>query len=64
MKNEKQERIGFICCLIASICFYISAILDMIKKDDNWFIGLSLGSAFLAIGCGVYSEYKKKNNKK
>lgn len=61
MKKEKQERIGFICYIIASICFYISAILDIINKDDNWFIGLCLGSAFLCLSSTQLN--KDKNNK-
>lgn len=44
MKKDKSEKINFICYLIASACFYISGILDIINKDDNWVTGLCLST--------------------
>ena len=57
----KQEKISFICYLIASICFYISAILDIINKEDNWVIGLCLGTAFLCLSSTHLSKDKGKD---
>lgn len=56
----KKEKISFICCLIASLCFYINAILDIINKDDNWVIGLCLGTAFL---CLLGTDWNKSQSK-
>ena len=48
-KNNKN-KIAFVCFLIASICFYISAIIDIINKDgSNWAVNLCLGSTFLCL---------------
>lgn len=60
-KNNK-EKITFICFLIASICFYISAIINIISKDgSNWVVNLCLGSAFLCLSTTHLN--KDKNNK-
>lgn len=60
MKNDKSEKISFICYLVASICFYISGILGIINKEDKWIIGLCLGSAFLCLS----TTYLNKNDDK
>lgn len=61
MKNDKSEKISFICFLIASICFYISGIMEIISKDgSNWIVDLCLGSAFLCLS----TTHLNKDNKK
>ena len=57
----KKEKISFICYLIASICFYISAVLDIINKEDNWVIGLCLGTVFLCLSSTHLSKDKGKD---
>ena len=55
MKNEQKdnkEKITFICFLIASICFYISAafcFMDEITDSGMGVVNLCLGSAFLCL---------------
>ncbi len=63
MKKDKSEKISFICYLIASVCFYISGILDIINKDDNWVIGLCLGSAFLCLSTTHLNKNDDKSKK-
>ena len=48
--NEKWKKISFVCCLVASVCFYISGIIGLFDKDgSNWVVNLCLGSAFLCL---------------
>lgn len=62
-KNNK-EKVTFICFLIASICFYISAIIGIVSKDEsNWVVNLCLGSAFLCLSTVYLSKDGDKNNK-
>lgn len=62
MKDENKEKIAFICFLIASICFYVSAVIGMISKDgSNWIVNMCLGSAFLCLS--TTHLHKDKNNK-
>ncbi len=55
MKNKQKdnkEKITFICFLVASICFYISAIFCFISEttdNSRGVINLCLGSAFLCL---------------
>lgn len=50
MKKKQKEKITFICYLVASICFYVSAIIGIITKEgSNWVVNLCLGSAFLCL---------------
>ncbi len=63
MKNDKREKISFVCFLIASICFYISAIFCfMSETTDNskGVVNLCLGSAFL---CLSTTHLNKKEDK-
>ena len=54
MKKEQnsKEKITFICFLIASICFYISAafcFMDEATDSGMGVVNLCLGSAFLCL---------------
>ena len=57
----KDTKIIFICCLVASIFFYISFVIDLIKKNDNWVVGLCMGTTFL---CLLPTNWLKKRRKK
>lgn len=59
MKKDKREKTAFICFLVAAICYYISAIIGIFSKDDNWVVNLCLGSVFLCISSTHL--YKDKN---
>ena len=65
-KEEKnnQEKITFICFIIASICFYISAIFGFINKSSMAVVHLCLGSTFLCLSSVHYNNYKKNNDSK
>lgn len=57
----RRDKVSFICYLIASICFYISAIIGIVNKNEsNWVVDLCLGSAFL----GLSSTHKNKDKKR
>lgn len=59
MKNNK-DKIAFVCFLIASICFYISAIIGIFSKgESNWVANLCLGSAFLCLSTTHLNKDKK-----
>lgn len=61
MKKDKIEKISFICFLIASICFYIIGISNIISKDgSSWVVNLCLGSAFLCLSTTHLNKDKKK----
>lgn len=50
MKKEQREKISFVCFLVASICYYVSAIIGIFSKgDSNWVLNLCLGSLFLCL---------------
>ena len=58
-KNRK-DRIAFFGFLFASVCFYASAALAVIRKDGGWNTGFCLGSAFL---CLSHTHWKQDKNK-
>lgn len=63
MKNDKREKISFLCLLTASICFYISAIFCFMSEtadSSTGVINLCLGSTFL---CLSTTHINKKGNK-
>ena len=60
----KEDKITFICTLVASICFYISAIIDLVNNDKNWVVGLCLGTAFLCSSSANWNENKSKDKDK
>ncbi|MDE6427252.1 MAG: hypothetical protein K2K89_14110 [Ruminococcus sp.] len=63
MKKNNNEKISFICFLIASVCFYISSIIDIINKDgNNWITNFCLGSSFLCLSTTHINKEKKTNN--
>ena len=48
----KNEKVSYALFLVASICFYISAIICFVSKNNNNSIGimnLCLGSTFLCL---------------
>lgn len=61
----RRDKVSFICYLIASICFYISAIIGIVNKNEsNWVVDLCLGSAFLCLSSTHINKNKdKKSNK-
>lgn len=63
MNKNKKEKITFICYLIASICFYISAIIGIFSKSSNWVVNLCLGSAFLCLSTTHLNKDKNDKNK-
>lgn len=64
MNNDKKEKITFICYLIASICFYISAIIGIFSKtDSNWVVNLCLGSTFLCLSTTHLNKDKNDKDK-
>ncbi len=67
MKKEQEnnkEKIAFICFLIASICFYITAIISIVSKDgNNWIVNLCLGSAFLCLSTTHLNKNEDKDKK-
>lgn len=66
MKNEQKnnnERITFICFIVASICFYVISIMNFIDNNTSTsVIFLCLGSSFLCLSSTHLN--KDKNNKK
>lgn len=65
MKNQnKNDKIAFICFVVASICFFISALIGMISDDgSNWVVNMCLGSAFLCISSTYLNKDKSDENK-
>ncbi len=62
MKKNKNEKISFVFFLIASICFYISAIFCFISEttdNSTGIVNLCLGSAFLCLS----TTYLNKKDK-
>lgn len=65
MKNKlREEKITRICYLLASVCFYLSAVLEFTGTDGgNGAVNLCLGSAFLCLSCMHLSKDRDKNGK-
>ncbi len=63
MKKNNKEKLSFICYLVASICFYISSIIEIISKDRNWVVNLCLGSAFLCLSTTHLNKDKNGKSK-
>lgn len=64
-QKDKQEKIDFICFLVASIIFYIVSIINFIDKNTSTgvvFLCLCLGSACLCLSSTHRNN--DKNNKK
>lgn len=57
----KKKNISFICFLIAAVCFYISAIMGIINKE-NWISDFLLGCSFLCLAFTPLT--KDKDDKK
>lgn len=63
MSKNNKEKIAFICFLVASICFYIGAIIGIINKNgSNGAVNLCLGSAFLCLSTTHLNKNKDKDN--
>lgn len=63
MKKDKREKITFVCLMVASICFYISAILGFINETtDNTtgIVNLCLGSSFLCLSTTYLNKKEDK----
>lgn len=68
MKNEQRknnkEKVAFICFLIASMGYYISAVIGIFSKDgSNWVVNMCLGSAFLCLSTTHLNKDEDKNDK-
>ncbi len=62
----KREKLVFALYIVASICFFISAILGFITKQSMAVVYLCLGACFLCLASVHYNKYKesKKEDKK
>ncbi|MDE6434078.1 MAG: hypothetical protein K2L07_07585 [Lachnospiraceae bacterium] len=61
-RQNNKEKIAFICFLIASICFYISAAIGIISKDgSNVVTNLCLGSTMLCLSTTYLNKDEDKN---
>lgn len=50
MKNDKKDKISFVCFLTASICYYIIAIMNFLNKNNSLAVTFfCLGSAFFCL---------------
>lgn len=56
---RKENKIAFICYLIASIGYFVSAILGFIDKNNMAIANLGLGACFLCLSSVYYQKYKK-----
>ena len=62
MKERQNKKITFICFLIASICFYISAAIGIISKaGSNAVTNLCLGSTFLCLSTAYLNKDKDED---
>lgn len=62
---KKENKITFILYMIASVCFFISAILGFIDKNSMAVTNLCLGGCFLGLSSVYYKKHKKdKEDKK
>lgn len=60
--KDNKDKIAFIFLLSASICFYVSAIIGIVRGNSgNWIINLCLGSALLCLSTTHLN--KGKNDK-
>lgn len=58
----KTYKVSAILSYIASILFYLSAIIHFAGADrSSGMIGLALGSTFLCLGSGYAGKAKKRN---
>lgn len=49
--KQKNEKITFICFMIASVCFYICSIIELCNDETSKAaLHLCLGSSFLCLG--------------
>lgn len=60
---KKEYKITSILYIIASIFFFISAILEFSNKNNMAVVHLCLGACFLTLSLVHYSEYKKSQEK-
>lgn len=56
---KKENKITFILYLVSSICFFVSAILGFIDKNNMAIANLGLGACFLCLSSVHYQKYKK-----
>ncbi len=62
MKNT--NKITGICFLVASICYFICAVIGFIDKEDTATVNLCLGACFICLSSAFFSKDKKdKKNK-
>jgi len=68
MKSKQKDsgkKAAFVGFLIASICFYVSAITGMNSKDGGyWIVNLCLGSSFLCLSMSCLSKGKNRDEDK
>lgn len=59
---KEKEKIAYYCYIVASICFYISAIIEFFSDESTGMAvtHLCLGSAFL---CLATTQINKKKDK-
>lgn len=62
-KEKKENKIVFILYIIASICFFISAILSFIDGNNVSVTQLCLGVCFLCLSSVHYTKFKDENKK-
>lgn len=60
---KKENKITYILYIIASVCFFISAIFGFINKSSSAGTNLCLGSCFLCLSLVYYEKYKKEKEK-
>lgn len=60
-KNKKENKIVFILYMVASMCFFISAILGFMDENNMAVTQLCLGACFLCLSSVHYTKYKDEN---
>ncbi len=60
---KKESKITFILYIIASVCFFVSAILGFIDKSSMAVTQFCLGACFLCLSSVHYEKYKKSKEK-
>lgn len=60
-KNKKENKVVFLSYLVASICFFISAISGFIDRNNMAVAQLCLGACFLCLSSVHYTKYKDEN---
>lgn len=63
MKNMNKDKVAFLACLVASICFYVSAIIGMSSGAENWVVNFCLGSAMLCLSTTHLNKEEKEEEK-